>query len=950
MTPDTHKLAGDIFSQVIRLRAEHRQAFLDSACAANPDVRAEVLKLLEADEAAGKEEFLEQGGMEDAARCLALQAPLPVGPGTTFGNYRLTRQLGVGGMGLVFEAQDLRLGRKVAIKFLPWTIALKGRELVQRFQREARAASQLSHPNIVSIHDASFDGSNCYIAMELVEGRTLRQLIASGERLEPATIADILGQAASALNAAHEAGIIHRDIKPENIMLRPDGIVKVLDFGLAKLLETADREDLGALTRTGAIAGTLNYVSPEQVSCKPLTPASDLFSLGVVGYELATGVRPFSADSDYAVLDAILNRTPEAPSSLRPDLGHDLDALILQAMEKEPDRRFPSAGSMRSSCSQIAQIHNATRANSQAEGSQWHPKPNPTRWGVSRPRLLVAVFAALAITLTLAALWLARQQPLPRVAGIAQITGNGVNKHEFVTDGTRIFYVEGVRNSKITMYQASAKGGDPVPVPHLAGKIPLDISPDRSQILLGEIVDGESLTGPYPIWVADTLGNSLRRLGSLTGTEARWSPKGEEIAFTYKSELWLAGSDGSQARRITAAAGDVRWPSWSPDSRSIRFSVADNRKWKLWEVSAGGSNLRQVLPNWKDYSVEFGAWSHDGKYYVFAAGKGDDRDLWLLPHGSWLRRDQDPVRLTTGPVNASVIAFGAAGKRVLFDGTLETQELVRYDSRLSDWKSYLGGMPAMQLDFSRDGKWITYAHCPEASVYRSALDGSQRLQLTTPPFSAKNPRWSPDGSQIAFYGHWPGQPSRAYLVSAAGGPVQQLTSSETGSIEQGEPNWSPDGNTLIVGSTFSHEQNDPARIGLQSIDLPTRKVTRLPGSEGLWSPRWSFDGRFIATIGPADRLHLHDLRTHQSTKVTTGPVGWPSWSRDSQYVYFKNAHKEEWHRVRIKDGFTERVATTAGITLTGLSMGWIGLDFDGAPIATRSRGAREIYALDWDLP
>jgi serine/threonine protein kinase len=228
-------------------------------------------------------------------------------------------------------------------------LAAEAEERILRFQRESRAVSALNHPNIVSIFDADFDQGFHYIAMGFVEGQTLRQLAASeSSKPDGKTILDLIGQAASALSAAHEAGIVHRDMKPENVMVRRDGFVKVLDFGLAKLRHApSDANPSELRTRPGSLAGTIQYLSPEQVLGKQAGPRSDLFSLGVGAYELASGVRPFDGPTDEAVFDAILNRTPELSSSVRPSLGNELDGLIMRALEKDPELRFQTANDMR---------------------------------------------------------------------------------------------------------------------------------------------------------------------------------------------------------------------------------------------------------------------------------------------------------------------------------------------------------------------------------------------------------------------------------------------------------------------------------------------------------------------------------------------------------------------------------------------------------------------------
>ena len=462
MTPDTYRQAGALFDRLRELPDEELAPALDATCAGNAELRAQVMGLIEADRSAGGR-FLEARAVEDAARLLAPETPALPAAGTLIGNYRLVARIGAGGMGVVYEGRDVRLDRRVAVKILPQTFAAEAGERIQRFQREARAASMLNHPHIVSIFDADFNQGYHYIAMEYVEGKTLRQLAwAQAPALDSQTILDWVGQTASALSAAHEAGIVHRDIKPENIMIRPDGFVKVLDFGLAKLREpvngAANAPDFR--TRPGNLAGTIQYLSPEQIQGETAGPRSDLFSLGVVAYELATGVRPFDGPTDGAVFNAILSRTPPPPSIVRPSLGTELDNLILRALEKDPELRFQTAGDLRSSCRRVTRDYIANAIERERETGQQHPSvpavtaipAKPARSRRSRP--LVAV-AGLAAAVGAVFLWLTRPLPPPRVTRIVQITNDRRPKQSFVNDGTRLYYAAGMR-TPTSKYSRSA--------------------------------------------------------------------------------------------------------------------------------------------------------------------------------------------------------------------------------------------------------------------------------------------------------------------------------------------------------------------------------------------------------------------------------------------------------------------------------------------------------------
>ncbi|MGA2597615.1 MAG: protein kinase [Bryobacteraceae bacterium] len=951
MTPEDYKRAGDLFDRVRELPNNERAAALDSACSGNPVLRAQVVRLLEADRVAASGAFLERRAIDDAARLISAEGPRLPASGTIIGNYRLTSRIGAGGMGVVFEGEDLRLHRRVAVKILPLPFAAEGSERIQRFQREARAASLLSHPHIVSIFDADFDQGHYYIAMELVEGKTLRQLIADeSQPIDAKTVIDLIGQTASALSAAHDAGVVHRDIKPENIMVRPDGFVKVLDFGLAKLREpSSDPANMVSdlRTRPGLLAGTIQYLSPEQVLGKPAGPTSDLFSLGVVAYELAAGVRPFDGPTDGAVFDAILNRTPAPPSSIRPSLGTALDGVIMQALEKETDLRIQTATDLRSACRRLSRDYILKDGESSREiESPRTLTPSPeSRAGVQTVRgrrmwWLVAV----GILLAAALFWITRPPPPPHVSSILQITNDGLFKRYFVNDGTRLLYAAGAESLGVKMFQVSAKGGEPVPMVRLNGMFPLDISADRSEMLLGQYLKVDA-KGPFPIWIADTLGSAPRRLGDLLADYVRWSPKADEILYCNGPEIGIVRADGSALRKLATLKGLTQTPAWSPDGSTIRFTLLAKNSTALWEMNADGSRLHPLFPSWEHRPHDAGVWTPDGKYFIFSA-QDTTHDLWAVrQNGLFGTGAQSPVRLTAGPFAAYRPNPSPDGHRIFFLGGLSHSELVRYDWKSDRWLSYLGGLPAVQVEFSRDGKWLTYASDPGASVWRCASDGSQRSQLTAPPIFARNPRWSPDGSQIAFYGGVPGKPDRIYIVPAAGGAVRQLTHGESGPSGDEDPSWSPDGASLVFGAQSADRTEGPV---LEIMDVKTQRISKLPGSQGLWSARWSPDGRYIAALDPKFHLALYNTETRARTQLTSIGAGYPSWSADSQYIYFENNGSTEWYRVRIKDGKVEQMANISGLKMSPAGLGWIGLTPDGALISARDAGSTEIYALDWE--
>ncbi|MBV8895291.1 MAG: serine/threonine-protein kinase [Acidobacteriaceae bacterium] len=939
MTPEKYKTAGELFHRLRHLPECDRESALNIACKGDGELRDEIISLLEGDEEAG-DSFLGNPAMEDAANLLGLPQSVPqyeeiAIPELLVGRYRMGQRIGAGGMGVVYQAEDLRLLRRVAVKILPVSVTGRATERTLRFQREARAASQLNHPNIAAVHDSGTEAGLSFMVMEFVEGRTLRSMLWVGTRPAPRTVLDVVSQTASALRAAHEAGIIHRDIKPENIMLRPDGFLKVLDFGLARITDPASNEaGASLLTRAGQVAGTVQYLSPEQVLGKKVTPQTDLFSLGVVAYEFASGVRPFDGPTDGAIFEAILHRDPPPPSALRPELGTALDALILGALEKDPDLRFQTAAELCSACKRCERL----LAASAGSHPQTYAPPIRSKQGARRRSFWTGIAAAVLVMSV--ALYLSRPMPEPHVTRNVQVTTGGPVA-AFVNDGTRLYYSAAIADSSFAFFEISAKGGSARELTNFRGMAPLDISADHTEILLGELNKGS----PFPLWVGPVFGSDPRRLGDLRAVYAHWSSRGDKIVYTTGKDVRLANVDGSGGRILfdrIEGDGHITAPSFFDDDRRIRFQTSQNNVDKIWDMNADGTGLHPVLPVWDDAGLQADpAMAANGRYMVFVAGKNAiDWDLWFHRenNGIFGFRRPKPVRLTEGPLSITHPEFAPDGRRIFYLGDTGQTQLVRLEQGSGEWRPYLGGMNAFQLDFSRDGLWMTYVAPPGHSVWCSRSDGSRARQLTMPPLNGVNPRFSPDGSKVVFFGDQPGQETGMFLVPSSGGLVTTLKPNTTGhSIE--EPSWSLENRKILYGDSRS----------LWIIDIGTHKVEGLPGSEGLHFPRWSPDGKYAAAEDEESHLWLYSIADHRRILLTKLGAGYPTWSRDSRYVYFENNVCSSWYRVGIEDHRVEQVSSLATLHMPAGSLGWVGLALDGSVISSRDVSTRNIYAIDWQM-
>ena len=473
----------------------------------------------------------------------------------------------------------------------------------------------------------------------------------------------------------------------------------------------------------------------------------------------------------------------------------------------------------------------------------------------------------------------------------------------------------------------------------------LGISKRGNELLLGSNA-GENDS----LWILPTVGGSPRPIGKVLGGDAGFGADDTSIIVSKGDHVDSVSLDGSSRTLFTTQGVPFHF-RFSPDGRVLRFTQFKtfNDTMDIMEARADGTAPHKMAEGC------CGEWTPNGRFFVFQDRQNGRLDLWTIAEGKsswWRKREDKPVQLTSGPLDFQYPLPSKDGRQIFSTGTTRRAEVVRYDQHNGEFIPYLAGISAETLAFSRDGDWVAYTSYPDGNLWRSKADGSQRLQLTFPPLRPFLPRWSPDGKQIAFSAKLPYTPWNIYLVSSEGGTARRMLPSGNTQIDA---NWSSDGNSLVFGSTVI-----PTKP-IYTIDIRSKRVSTLPGSTGLYSPRWSRDGRYIAalTLPMSTTLRLFDVATQKWTVAWTEPpgsfLGYEEWSRDGKYIFFQSWSSQgadyRIRRLRLNDKKIEEITNLKNIRRVNdlwYSSLWFGLSPEDSPLISRDINTQEIYALDMD--
>jgi len=952
MTPERWQRIEDLF-QLARKRAtaEERAAFLDGACGDDVQLRADVEQLLTAEDSAGS--FINTSAVKIAAGMIAADRAAEM-RGKSVAHYKIISALGAGGMGEVYLASDTRHGRQVALKLLPDHL-LKDPERVRRFQQEARAVLALNHPNIVTVYEIGQEEGTQYIASELVKGQTLRARMA-GTPLKLGEALDIASQVAAALAEAHHEGVVHRDIKPENIMLRPDGYVKVLDFGIAKLTEqqtpsmqTEAPTLMKIQTRPGMVLGSAHYMSPEQARGLPVDERTDIWSLGVVLYEMITGRVPFDGETPSDCIAAILNNEPPLLARFAPDLPEGLEVIVSSALTKDRDERYHSvkeflgairrlkqrldaSAELERSAAPHTDVVTSSRSGEAVAGrtSQSMPTTQPSVHSTSSAEYIVSeikrhktgVLVALAFVAVVLAgggfalykILGAKSSTRPRAPKFTALTNGGKigdlaveGELSMSPDGRYIAYVahqtvDGAQQSSVWVMQVATNTQAQIVAPSTADYSSTDFSPDNQFVYY---VRREARSSPLNLYRVPVIGGTPTKVLEDVTSAITFAPNGKRFAFVRDeggkqevTQIIVANTDGSGEPTVIAERKSPDFlseigPSWSPDGKIIACGAGsftgDGRRTIVGVPAQGGAETRLTSESWAEIGRVL--WLGDGSGLITTA-KAEQSDngmqVWQISYPGGATRKITNDLNAYGNVSLGIAADSGsiATVQTRFDVQVWVTAPNEDESRAKQiTKGIFDGVTG--ISWTPDGK-IVYvtATGDQVDVWRINADGSEKKQITSDAYVEDFPAISPDGRYLVFTSNRSGR--KLWRTDLDGSNPKELTE---GNSYDYYPAFSTDSQWVIFNSNRAGGLN-VWKVGINGG--PPVLLSNLFAAFPAVSP----DGKWIACYHVDEKnpsqLIIFPFEGGQPAKTinlpsTLGPHnGHPSWSADGKSVMFVN--------------------------------------------------------------
>ena len=841
--------------------------------------------------------------------------------GALIGTYRIEARIGEGGMGAVYRALDTKLNRAVAIKFLSDHLADANAR--RRFQREAQMASSLNHPHIVTVYDAGEHEGRQYIVTELIDGGTLKDW-ASAEQRAWKQVVELVTGVADGLAAAHQAGITHRDIKPANILVTKNGYAKLADFGLAKLAE-GSKADLTRTvteghTRPGVIMGTIAYMSPEQASGKPVDARSDIYSFGILLYELLTGRRPFTGNTDLEVLNAI---THSAPGPLADDLPVALRMAVEKALDKDPAERYQSMREL------VVDLKRVQRLGGTAAVTQTQPAAaiSPVvvvsaavRW---RPLVWAGSIALALVAGILISQWLDKPLPAARFK-LTQLTfDDGLTTDPALSpDGTLLAYAsDRSGEDNLDIYTQQIGGGAVRRTTFPEDDSEPSFSQDSRMIAFRSEHHGGG------VYVVPSLSGDAPRLIAAGGRRPRYSGDGKWIAYwkgntvsdfspTNSSRSYFVATDNGNSKEIAAGFAATRYPIWSPDGKSLLFLGARETSssiatggwgpWDWWVIPVDGgaavaTGAAAVLSRqgFSDFSpLAAGQWLKDG--IIFAATKGDSKSLWQVDISSKGQITEQPRQLTSG-AGIEDSPSGALG-RIVFASLNENTNIWSLPIEPNQAKVSL---PMQRLtqntsvefhpDISRDGKLLAFgsnANSGSFDVRLKDLTTGQEQAVAVSPANEGHPVFSADGSKVAHDIWTTGRDQNIRVVSLEAASKKNPPDNLCGDDCFLPFDWSSDGTKLLYWS------RDQRKIGLMEVASRRKSMLLEHPEYAVLRARFSPDQQWVAFTALTTPVFSKIFIAPFQAESVINPEDWvsvtnddaissiPRWSPDGNLLYF----------------------------------------------------------------